>query len=75
MPDVGRRRFLDVAGGSAALSALTPPIARAASIPASTARATGRLSATARRHLQFKRAFAGRVDIWRATTSDPQLGR
>jgi len=35
MPDVDRRKFLQIAGGSAALSALTPSIARAASIPAS----------------------------------------
>ena len=34
MPEVGRRRFLQLAGGSTALSVLTPSIARAASIPA-----------------------------------------
>ena len=34
MPEVDRRRFLQLAGGSAALSVLTPSIARAASIPA-----------------------------------------
>jgi phospholipase C len=34
MPEVDRRRFLQLAGGSAALTALTPSIARAASIPA-----------------------------------------
>ena len=39
MPEVDRRRFLQLAGGSAALSVLTPSIARAASIPA--ARRTG----------------------------------
>ena len=41
MPDVDRRRFLQIAGGSAALSVLTPSIARAASIPAN--RRTGSL--------------------------------
>jgi len=41
MPEVDRRRFLQLAGGSAALSVLTPSIARAASIPA--ARRTGSL--------------------------------
>ena len=39
MPVVDRRRFLQLAGGTAALSVLTPSIARAASIPAH--RATG----------------------------------
>jgi phospholipase C len=34
MPEVDRRRFMQLAGGSAALSVLTPSIARAASIPA-----------------------------------------
>ncbi len=34
MPEVDRRRFLQLTGGSAALSVLTPSIARAASIPA-----------------------------------------
>jgi phospholipase C len=34
MPEVDRRRFIQLAGGSAALSVLTPSIARAASIPA-----------------------------------------
>src|SRR6476620_6583538 len=34
MPDVDRRRFLQLTGGGAALSVLTPSIARAASIPA-----------------------------------------
>ncbi len=34
MPEVDRRRFLQLTGGSAALSLLTPSIARAASIPA-----------------------------------------
>ena len=34
MPEVDRRRFLQLAGGSAALSVLTPSIARAASLPA-----------------------------------------
>jgi phospholipase C len=34
MPEVDRRRFLQIAGGGAALSVLTPSIARAASIPA-----------------------------------------
>jgi phospholipase C len=34
MPEVDRRRFLQLAGGSAALTVLTPSIARAASIPA-----------------------------------------
>jgi phospholipase C len=34
MPEVDRRRFLQLAGGSTALSVLTPSIARAASIPA-----------------------------------------
>jgi phospholipase C len=34
MPEVGRRRFLQLAGGGAAVSVLTPSIARAASIPA-----------------------------------------
>jgi phospholipase C len=34
VPEVDRRRFLQLAGGSAALSVLTPSIARAASIPA-----------------------------------------
>jgi phospholipase C len=34
VPEVGRRRFVQLAGGSAALSVLTPSIARAASIPA-----------------------------------------
>ncbi len=42
MPEVDRRRFLQLAGGSAALSVLTPSIARAASIPAF--RATGSLN-------------------------------
>src|SRR4051794_41857779 len=34
MPEVDRRRFLQLTGGGAALSVLTPSIARAASIPA-----------------------------------------
>src|ERR1700759_1729556 len=34
MPEIDRRRFLQLAGSSAALAALTPSIARAASIPA-----------------------------------------
>jgi len=34
MPEVDRRRFLQLTGGSAALSVLAPSIARAASIPA-----------------------------------------
>jgi phospholipase C len=34
VPEVDRRRFVQLAGGSAALSVLTPSIARAASIPA-----------------------------------------
>jgi phospholipase C len=34
MPELDRRRFLQAAGGGAALSVLTPSIARAASIPA-----------------------------------------
>ncbi len=34
MPEVDRRRFMQLAGGSAALSVLTPSIARAASLPA-----------------------------------------
>jgi phospholipase C len=34
MPELDRRRFLQVAGGGTALSVLTPSIARAASIPA-----------------------------------------
>ena len=34
MPDVDRRRFLQLAGGSAAMSVLSSSIARAASIPA-----------------------------------------
>jgi len=42
MPEVDRRRFLQLAGGSAALSVLTPSIARAASIPAF--RATGSIN-------------------------------
>ena len=41
MPEVDRRRFLQLTGGSAALSVLTPSIARAASIPAN--RRTGSL--------------------------------
>ncbi len=41
MPEVDRRRFMQLAGGSAALSVLTPSIARAASIPAN--RRTGSL--------------------------------
>jgi phospholipase C len=41
MPEVDRRRFLQLTGGSAALSLLTPSIARAASIPAN--RRTGSL--------------------------------
>ncbi|MGC4109579.1 MAG: phospholipase C, phosphocholine-specific [Nocardioides sp.] len=42
MPEVDRRRFLQIAGGGAALSVLTPSIARAASIPA--ARRTGSIN-------------------------------
>ncbi|HEX3931385.1 MAG TPA: phospholipase C, phosphocholine-specific [Nocardioides sp.] len=42
MPEVDRRRFLQIAGGGAAMSVLTPSIARAASIPA--ARRTGSLA-------------------------------
>ena len=42
MPEVDRRRFLQIAGGSAALSVLTPSIARAASIPAN--RASGSIN-------------------------------
>src|SRR5204863_8349934 len=34
MPELDRRRFLQVAGGGTAMSVLTPSIARAASIPA-----------------------------------------
>jgi phospholipase C len=42
MPEVDRRRFLQLTGGGAALSVLTPSIARAASIPAF--RATGSIN-------------------------------
>ena len=42
MPEVDRRRFLQLTGGSAALSVLTPSIARAASIPAN--RRTGSIN-------------------------------